>query len=153
MCYFITRAERLLAPALSTALSESEMMRAQLLSRVPLPVPRVSHLFHSRASILLESRVAGHLVRAVPVRSSDPKAPSLPVQSVVDNEELQAALAAMHISEMTEVQVRPTLLEHLCPCSAAHEACHLDVSLKQPSQHPSHNTNGFMRYGPPHTGL
>eukprot|EP00892_Ulva_mutabilis_P012335 jgi/Ulvmu1/9474/UM052_0043.1 len=80
------------------------MMRPQLLSRVPISVPRVCQLFQPRASYALESRVAGHLVRAVPVRSTEPQAPTPPVQSVVDNEELQAALAAMNISEMTEVQ-------------------------------------------------
>lgn len=82
------------------------MMHKQILSRMPLRIPHVAHLFQQRVSFAVESRVAGHLARAVPVRSSAPKAPSPPVHSVVDNEELQAALAAMNISEMTEVQVR-----------------------------------------------
>lgn len=99
-------------------------MRAQLLSRMPIRMPHVVHLLQQRASFALESRVAGNLVRAVPVRSAAPSAPSPPVQSVVDNEELQAALAAMNISEMTEVQVRAqSTREFIQKCRHPIESC------------------------------
>jgi hypothetical protein len=53
------------------------------------------------------SRVDGHTARSVPVRAAvdiEPAQPS-PVFGVVENHALREALAAMNISEMTEIQV------------------------------------------------
>lgn len=53
-------------------------------------------------------------MRSVPVRgeTSTVEAPAALMNTVVDNEELQDAMTSLHISELTEIQVRLHLRSH-----------------------------------------
>lgn len=82
-------------------------MQARIATSVRASITRAAKGVQQMRLFHRESKVGGHIVRSVPVRGdATAKAPTALVHSVVENEELQAAMTFLNISELTEIQVR-----------------------------------------------
>jgi hypothetical protein len=82
-------------------------MQARVVTCVRASITRATIQWQKLRFYHRESKVGGHTVRSVPVRGDTAavELPAAPVSSVVDNEELQQAMASLNISELTEIQV------------------------------------------------
>lgn len=90
-------------------------MQARIATSVRASITRAALPWQSIRFFQRESKVGGHNVRSVPVRGDTiAQAPATLVHAVVENEELQAAMTSLNISELTEIQARLRMRSRMC---------------------------------------